>query len=253
MPFDEGSFIELELGGEKVKFDAFAVWPNGPHPSMTRREGVSGHLIYVGRGELEDFDGKDVVGSVVLMDYSSGSNWLNAAKLGARAVIFIEPPTVPHYLDSLKKFIDAPLNFPRLYVTGDTGEKLKEAADKGASVTIFVRMRYIETTAYNVVGSLNGTNSADPTTMIFTARFDSWSAVPALSPGAMEAIPPALLLELARYYSENKPNGTAWFLFFSGHWQGLTGPRNFVDNFYLSGDVAEGRFKPILMIGIGDL
>jgi hypothetical protein len=253
VPIDEGSYIELESRGERTRLEAYAVWPNGPHTSMTRKEGVRGHLIYVGRGELEDFDGKDVVGSIVLMDYTSGSNWLNAAKLGARAVIFIEPPAVPHYLDSLKKFIDAPLNFPRLYVTSETGERLKEAAEKGARVTVFVRMRYIETTAYNVIGALNGTNSADPTTMIFTARFDSWSAVPALSPAAMEAVPPAFLLELARYYSENKPYWNAWFVFFSGHWQGLAGPRNFVDNFYFSREVAEGRFRPILMIGIGEL
>ncbi|MEM2198901.1 MAG: FtsX-like permease family protein [Nitrososphaerota archaeon] len=253
VPVDEGSVIELEMGGERTRLEAFAIWPNGPHTSRTRSGGVNGHLIYVGRGGLEDFDGKDVAGSIVLMDYTSGSNWLNAARLGARGVIFTEPPTVPHYLDSLKKFVDAPLNFPRLYVTRAVGEKLIEAASSGATVTIHVNMRYVETTAYNVIGVLKGVNDADPTTMLFTARFDSWSAVPALSPGAMEAVPPALLLEIARYFSVNKPYWNAWFVFFSGHWQGLAGPRSFVDNFYFSKEVSENKFRPILMIGIGEL
>ncbi|MCS7145822.1 MAG: FtsX-like permease family protein [Nitrososphaerota archaeon] len=253
VPLDEGSFIELEDVGGRVRLEAYAVWPNGPHTSRTRVGGVSGQLIYVGRGELLDFDGKDVVGSIVLMDYVSGSNWLNAAKLGARGVIFIEPTSVPPFFDSVKKFIDTPLNFPRLYVKRDVGEKLIEAANRGARATIHVNMKYVETTAYNVIGVVKGVNEADPTTMLFTARYDSWSAAPALSPAAMEAISPSFLLELARYYSTNKPYWNAWFVFFSGHWQGLAGPRSFVDSFYFSREVAENKFRPILMIGVGEL
>lgn len=69
----------------------------------------------------------------------------------------------------------------------------------------------------------------------------------------MEAISPSFLLELTRYYSTNKPYWNAWFVFFSGHWQGLAGPRSFVDSFYFSREVAENKFRPILMIGVGEL
>lgn len=253
VPLDEGSFIEIEVGGGRERLSAYAVWPNGPHTSRTRMEGVSGHLIYVGRGELEDFDGKEVDGSIVLMDYISGSNWINAVKLGARGVIFIGPTVVPPYFDSLKKFIDAPLNFPRLYVTKSDGEKLIELVNNGGRATMHVKLRYVEVTAYNVIGVLKGARGDDPTTMLFTARFDSWSAVPALSPGAMEAVSPSFLIELARYYSVNKPLWNAWFVFFSGHWQGLAGPRSFVDRFYFSSDVVANKFRPVLMIGVGEL
>jgi len=251
VPLDEGSYIELEENGGWTRLEAYAVWPNGPQTSRTGRDGVVGRLIYVGRGELEDFDGKDVVGSIVLMDYNSGANWINAAKLGARGVIFIEPDEAPPYAESIKKFIDTPLNFPRLYVSREVSGKLIEAAARGERVKIHLNMRYVETTAYNVIGVVRGVNGDDPTTMLFTARFDSWSAVPSLSPAALEAIPPALLLELARYYSSNKPYWNAWFVFFSGHWQGLEGPRSFVDTFYFSREVSDDKFKPILMIGIG--
>ncbi|MEM1922461.1 MAG: FtsX-like permease family protein [Nitrososphaerota archaeon] len=253
VPLDKGSFIEVESELGKEILEAYAVWPNGPHTTWTGRRGVSGHLIYVGLGDLEDFDGKDVEGSIVLMDYISGSNWINAAKLGARGVIFIEPPTIPPYFDSVKKFVDAPINFPRLYVTKSVGEKLLKLAENEARVTIHVEMKYVEVTAYNVIGVLKGTGGDGQTTMLFTARFDSWSAVPALSPGAMEAVPASFLLELAKYYSVNKPYWNAWFVFFSGHWQGLAGPRSFVDGFYFGRDVDENKFRPVLMMGVGEL
>jgi hypothetical protein len=253
VPIDHGSFIKAEVDGVESRFEAFAVWPNGVQASRTPREGVTGHLIYVGRGELEDFDGKDVDGAVVLMDYLSGSNWINAAKLGAKAVVFIAPHTVPPYLESIKKFVDAPINFPRLYVERETGEKLISLAEKGARATVHANIRYEEKTAYNVIGVLEGRNSERPEAIFLAARFDSWSAVPALSPGSMEAIAPAVLLELARHYAEEKPLWNTWFIFFSGHWQGLEGPRSFVDEFYFSKDVEAGKLRPMMMIGIGDL
>jgi hypothetical protein len=253
VPIDLGSWIEVELDGEKSRLEAFAVWPNGVQVSRTTAEGVSGHLIYVGRGDLENFDGKEVENAIVLMDYMSGSNWINAAKLGARAVVFIAPPTVPPYQESIKKFVDAPINFPRLYVDRAVGEKLIGLAESGAGATVHVNMRYVEKTAYNVIGVLEGRNADRPEAILLAARFDSWSAVPALSPGAMEAVAPSLLLELAKYFSANRPLWNTWFVFFSGHWQGLEGPRSFVDRFYFSAEVDRGKFRPMMMIGIGDL
>ena len=41
-------------------------------------------MIYAGKGDWGDFNGREIDGRVVLLDFSSGANWLNAALL-ARA------------------------------------------------------------------------------------------------------------------------------------------------------------------------
>ncbi|HDD33706.1 MAG TPA: M28 family peptidase, partial [Thermofilaceae archaeon] len=250
VPFDEGSSVRVLINGNKYTFTAYSIWPNGVNPSPTPPGGVRGPLIYVGRGRLKDFDGKDVDGAIVLMDYESGDNWLNAVKLGAKAVIFIGPSHVPPYVESLKKFLDTPINFPRVYVTHEVGERLKELAKRGAEAVVISRMRWREVEAENIIGILKG---EIPDTILLTTHYDSWSAVPALASSAHEAIAPAYLLELAKALSRTKPYRTIWFVFFSGHWEALVGPREFVERFYFGPEVANGSFKPVMLINIGDL
>jgi hypothetical protein len=52
--------------------------------------GHEGGLVFVGEGRLEDFDGKDVAGSIVLMYRRLGGGWLHAANLGARALVYLD-------------------------------------------------------------------------------------------------------------------------------------------------------------------
>jgi hypothetical protein len=72
-------------------FDVYGVWPNLVKTSTLPHEGVTAHLIYGGDGEFSDFDGLDIEGSIVLMEFNSWNHWLNAAMLGATQIVFIEP------------------------------------------------------------------------------------------------------------------------------------------------------------------
>lgn len=255
VPFDEGSRIIVigEDGSILGNYTAYALWPNGVNPSSTPPEGLSGKLIYAGRGALTDFDGKHVEGSIVLMDYNSYDNWLNAAKLGARAVIFIEPADVPSYFENLKKFTDTPIYFPRLYVSRTIGEELKKLSNKDVLVRVFVNIKWREVEAENIIGVLPGENPND--VILVTTHFDAWSPVPALACSAHEALPASYLLEFARVLSgaRVKPPRTIWFVFFSGYWQALAGPREFVERYYFGPELAEGRFRPLMLINIGFL
>ena len=47
--------------------------------------GGTAHLIYVGDGKLANFNGKDVEGSIVMVDFNSRAEWMNVPRLGARA------------------------------------------------------------------------------------------------------------------------------------------------------------------------
>ncbi|MCS7105331.1 MAG: hypothetical protein NZ954_07180 [Thermofilaceae archaeon] len=252
VPIDEGSKITIldERGSPLESFSAFSLWPNGVNPSRTPPEGISGRLVYVGRGKLTDLDGKHIEGSIVLMDYNSYDNWIIAAGLGARAIIFIEPEDVPPYFESMRKFTDTPLNLPRLYVSKDIGARLRKFADGSTTVNIFVDVKWKEVEAENVIGILEGESRID--TLLLTASFDSWSPVPALARSAHEALSASYLLELARVLSSaRKPPRTILFVFFSGYWQALAGPREFVERYYFGPEIAEGKFRPLMLINVG--
>ena len=63
---------------------------NAISPQKIAAPGISGPLVYAGNGNLEDFDGKTVENSVILMEFESGRNWLYAADLGAKALIYVD-------------------------------------------------------------------------------------------------------------------------------------------------------------------
>lgn len=242
VPIEVEAYIEV-LEPFNARIRAYSLYPNGVNPSPTPPGGSEGNLVYVGRGEITDFDGKDIEGNIIVMDFNSQDNWLNAAKLGAKAVVFIEPDDTT-YFECEKKFLDAPLNFPRLYVKKGDWELLKNAK----RVRVVSRMEWREVEAVNYVAVVEGSLPND--VIILSAHFDSWSVVPALAASKVEAVPPALLLELALYLKENRPRYTVWIVFLSGHWQALAGARAFVENFLFNESVVSGMTTVWGFIGL---
>jgi len=239
VPLDRGSYIRVLAGGRYLTVPAYAVWPNYVQTSFVPPEKpIRGKLVYVKEGSLEDLDGKEIEGRIVIMDFNSGDNWVNAAKLGAAAVVFLEPFDTD-FREARKKFLNTPMHFPRLYVKGEHAALLKRLAEENVDAELVCNMKFEEVEAYNVVAKLEGVRSND--IIIVSAHYDTWSAIPALAPGADEAVSVASLLELARAFSLKKPNVTLWFVAFSGHWQGLAGPREFVEKYFFDDSVMKGE------------
>lgn len=238
VPKDHGaSVILLDEKGEEVKtINAYAIWPNliqtSMIPSETRFEGP---LIYVGEGKLADFDGKNVMGAIVLMRFNSENNWINAAKLGAKAVIFIAP-TETSYIEVRSKFLRTPIYFPRLYISNQDGTELQKAAEsENLTVRLQSGMKYEEVKAENIIGVIPGKDNPEDI-IVVAAHYDTWSVVPLLAPGRDEATSIASLLELARYFSNNPPKKTIWFVALSGHYQALAGARWFTEKYFFGGE-----------------
>jgi len=231
MPIEKETYIEVLTQPSRI-FKAYTLWPNYVQTSPVPVEGLKGSLIYVGKGELEDFDGKNVEGSIVLMDFNSWDNWLNAAKLGARAVIFIEAPEMTA-IEALKKTIRVPLHFPRLFVNSSVGKELKALAEQGAEIVLHSRMLWKPVVGYNIIGIINGTQYPSDV-IVISAHYDSWSIIPALSPAAEDSLGISMLLEIARLLSEHPPLRTVWLVAFSGYWEGLTGPAAWVEKYVFS-------------------
>jgi ABC-type antimicrobial peptide transport system permease subunit len=220
-----------------ISIRLLTVWPNLVLTSKTPPGGIEGELLYVGgNGDLEDFDGKDVAGKIVVMSYGTGSNWLNAAKLGAKAVIFL-PSSAPVAESSLSKFTTTPLYFPRYYAP-DNASLLGELARKGSAVRIMSNMHWEIIRGINILGIVEGRRKDE--IIIVSSHFDSWTAVPGLAPGADESCGISTLLEMARVMAElakegHSPERTVWFVALSGHWQQLDGARNFVMDYLFDG------------------
>ena len=246
MPIDEGSWIVVEDTGDRI--EAFSLWPNGPQACTTPPNGISGRLVYIGDGSFDSLEGKDLEGAIVLMDFNSGDNWIRAVDLGARAIIFVEPEHTTS-LESFKKAVSAPLYAPRLYVKRNAGLRLVELAEKGVVVRLFNNIKWREVRAVNVVGVVRGAEKPDEV-VIVSAHYDSWSVVPRLAPGAEDAVSIASLLEMAKLFAHNRPLRTIWFTAFSGYYQALAGPINFVEQVFYSPEIQSGEVKILLHLGI---
>ncbi|MEM2904537.1 MAG: M28 family peptidase [Candidatus Bathyarchaeia archaeon] len=230
VPVDLGASVTV-LSPEQRTFTAYPLVPNVVNPSSTPPGGLTGPLIYGGKGEFSEFNGKKVDGSIVLLDFSSRWLWKNAVILGAKAIVFIGASEILRADAELKAFA-IPLNLPRLYVSEQDGEYLKQLALRGdVEVRIDSKMRWESLEVSNIYGVLKGSRGSDEA-IIINAYYDSYSVVPSLSPGATDALSVAALLEYARILAVHGTPRTVIFLATSGHWQGLWGSREFVERHF---------------------
>ncbi len=223
---------KLEITGQNIT--AYALVPNSVHTCKTPSTGISGSLIYGASGSYADLDGKEIEGSIVVLEFNTQDNWINVASLGAKGVIFLAPNDTNRF-EAAEKSIDIPLNFPRVYISNKTtGSYVKQLSQQNnQTVTLYSNVDWVSIDAKNVMGLLPGENDD---IIIISAHFDSSSVVPSMSPGADETCGIATLLELIRAMKDNDvvPQKTIMFLALSGHNQAAAGAREFVhQNFKL--------------------
>jgi hypothetical protein len=243
VPVDEGASLTVE--GKTYRL--YSIWPNLVRTSQVPKEGITGELIYARTGKLAEFDGYDVKDSIVLLDFNSGSEWLNAPRLGAKAVIFIEPETTMRG-EAEAKFISIPISIPRFWISKSDGDALKALCAVRAHpvVRLKSRMTWQRKLTYNITGIIPG---SDPKLrnqiIVIESYYDSNSVVPALAPGAESACGIASLLELARIFKKNPPARTVWFVATSAHFQSLQGIREYLERHLpeLERPGAGARFK----------
>ncbi|MEM3693640.1 MAG: FtsX-like permease family protein [Candidatus Bathyarchaeia archaeon] len=233
VPIDYGAFIKISSPSrcEGNIIRAFPLWPNQINPCPYRNNRTN-KLVYGGYGDFGDLNGLDLQNSFVLMEFNSRWYWKNAALLGAKGVIFIEPSDT-FRVESLYKTMAIPLNFPRLYVLREDGLYLKKLLQEEGSIEIQVEsmMKWEEVKVSNIIGYAYGTEFKNNIIAI-AAHYDSFSIVPSISPGATDALGISALLELAKFFSQNPPRRTMMFVALGAHWQGLWGAREFIDNHF---------------------
>jgi hypothetical protein len=240
VPLDYGA--EIEVNGSRIK--AYHLYPNLVALGSAN---VSGQLVYAGRCTPGELAGLNLAGKIAVVEFDS--EWVEAVARGANAIVFLGPAT--DRLSALRKVLQIPLDVPRVYVE-EGADLVREVARRGAYATITGRYEWVRVPAYNVVARVPG--SSEPgKVVVLAAHLDSGSVVPALSPGAEEAVNVGLLLHLAKLLKEWGPRYTVWLLFLSGHWQGLAGARWFVEDYFFGGKqlfgtrVGESAFPYIVL------
>ena len=231
VPIDKGGYIEVAGTAEKIPL--YGIWPNLVRTSTLPEGGLSTQLVDAGQGDYADMDGLDIEGAAVLMDFNTGDAWLNAAYLGASAVVFIEPDSTM-YLEGEKKFLSMPLDLPRFWIGKEQGQALRDRIGKDGAQPVHLEYRkdWERRSAWNVMGTIPG---YDPLlkedVVVLEGYYDAMSVVPALAPGAEQAASATALLELARYFRDNPPARTVVFLATSAHHLGMRGVDDFIQRY----------------------
>jgi len=243
VPYDEGSW--LKVGGQTI--EAFGLYPNGV---ATGERSAYGKLMYAGYGTPSEFNGLDVQDNIILLEFNSGSAWVTAASLGASAIVFLDDGTTTQY-EAKAKLSSLPLSIPRLYVAREQAAEMRRLSTTNPSAELFNGMVWKEVEGIDIVGEMRGTE--DPSSVIIvTTHYDSASIVPAISPGADDAISISAMLEFIRMLRETgfSPRYTVWFIAMSGHWQGLSGAREFVEKTYFNNTKIGTEIKPYLAVSL---
>lgn len=222
-----------ELRAGPLRVPLHPVWPNLARTSQTPPDGLEGPLVDVGRGSDADLQGKRVSGSIVVMDWDSGTEWLSIPEFGGKAVIF-RANARANGNSALAKFLTVPADVPRFYVAEHDLPRLDAALRSGHNASLHCDMDWTPAKGYNILARLSGLdtpNTKDPNLrpIIYHAYYDSISVVPSLAPGAEQSVGAATLLELARFYKNlpKIPERPVYVLFTAGHGQSLRGMTSF--------------------------
>ena len=210
----------------------YPLWPNLVRTPTLPSNGLTAPLIYVKDGKLRNFNGKDVDGSVVMVDFNCAAEWMNAPRLGARAVIFVAP-TATMRGEAEAKFISIPIAIPRFYMTKEDAAPLLAQCVSGRAPTVKLTctMPWATKTGRNFMAKIDGSDpELTKQVIVVQSYYDSTSVVPALAPGADTTCGMAAMLEMMRYFqqAEHRPKRTMWFVATSAHFQALQGIREYV-------------------------
>ena len=224
----------LTLPGRSRPIELTPIIGNAVTPQTVAPPGFSGPLYYVGRGELAEFNGRPIRNSILIMELDSGKSWLNAANLGARAIIYIDRGNSTKALFE-EKFELSPLQFPRFWMSYSQASKVFGNFEKAPGGQVAAEARLVSQVSWQLVSSeniycfVNGVDSKLKERLIMVEAFyDSSAKVAGLSPGADEAVGIATLLELARFLKENPPKRSVLLVASSGHAQTLAGFREMI-------------------------
>ncbi len=231
LPIRRSLSAELSFNNQKIALTPF--YNNAITPQAT--DGViSAPLYYVGKGRLQDLDGKDIEGSIALLDFDSGRNWQLLASLGAKAVIFLQGDNSRGRIFFTEKQELTPLQFPCFWMKRDQAEKIfgllkNRKTPLIPKVELQSRSVWENYLAKNLYALIKGSDpQLGKELLIIEAFFDNEEFVFGNSPGADYAASIATFLEIAQSLVKNQPQRSVMLVATSGQAETLAGMRDII-------------------------
>lgn len=214
----------LELDG--IRLPLLPMRANLVCQPVTPAEGVSGRLLYAGRGRYADFGSAAVSGAIVLLDYNAPGGWQRAFGLGARAVVFLDDGSTPQ---PAIHHVNVPANYPRFYAEEPVAALLRNRAADAPTVRVSCAVQWRAAETHSVLAYLPGVGAAGAQfgeeVLALAAPLDTYGDVPTRAPGARQAANAAGLLELARLALQNENRRPLLLAFFEGEGAAHAGAR----------------------------
>ena len=230
--------LRCQLTVGQATVDLLPMRANLTVPPATPPEGLSGPVLYVGKGETADYGDRSASGAIVVLDYDCLDNWQRAFTLGAKAVIFIGSPTATSVHP---KHLGIPANLVRLYAPPEVLAKLDLRKDHPAG-TVVSHLQWEQATARSVFAFLPGTDPifdlerAKPEVLVLSADLDTFGQVPHATPGARGAANVALLLQTAAQFQLHRPRRDVVLAFLNGQASAYKGARYFYSTLAMDKD-----------------
>ncbi|MCE9558163.1 MAG: hypothetical protein K8R88_04360, partial [Armatimonadetes bacterium] len=231
--------------------------PNLIEPCNLPGGQLDGRVIYLGQGSTGEQAGLNLEGSIVLMEFSSGKQWIDAVQFGARAIIFIEAETGPgkpgaFLAEAALKQTTSMISVPRYYITRadlatllgkNSVKSINKPELRGTLTADAGRWKKQPQTAEWLF--IPGSAPMNPAAESFahdTARQivhiqaykDSNSIVPELSPGGSTLGNLAAVVELVEKLKKEPPQRPVMISVVSDHTNALMGEQNFAFNMFSS-------------------
>ncbi len=205
------------------------------HPSLMRpgnfkETAFKAPLIYLGRGQLEDLaaiKGTELSGSVVVLDFNCGINWVRLLRFGVKGFIFL-PSGHIEGVDAYSKVYDTETAVPRFAVSEDDGKKLIAALKTGTIDADFNCEPSIWKNTYLrdpwvLVPGADATLKND--VCVIYAPLDSNAIIPERAAGAQAGANLFLLTQLLKAYKAMPPARSVILVAVNAHTQNYLGER----------------------------
>jgi len=225
------SRIKFAKSGQTFNIDPFL--SNAISPD-TMTQGISGHVVYVEKGEMANFNGKPIKNAIILMDLDSGGNWINALSLGAKAIVYIyrQQPDKFLFKDKLEL---SPVKFPRFILSDERAAllfpnfKTEKMMATETIVTITSDLKWHNTQSENIYCMVPGVDDTLKNELIIVEGFyDTSGYIPDRSPGADQSCSIASLIDLANFLKLNPPKRSILLVATAGHGNSLAGMREMI-------------------------
>jgi hypothetical protein len=234
LPVPDYGAASLAISGQGTSASIKQLQLNAVNPEATPASGLRGPLFYVGRGQLHNFNGIAVEGSIILMELDSGKNWINAAMLGAKALIYLDRgPTAKWFFEDKREL--TPLSFPRFWMPLSQARSLFGSFENSpggliaTGVVLTSRGKWHQVRGENIYALIQGRDpELKDELLVVEAFYDSSPMVAGVSPGADEASSIAALLDLARSLRNQPPGRSVLLVATNGHAQSLAGMRELI-------------------------